>query len=76
MKDENKHTGIFILIFIIASIIGVLNRTGPLAGELRYLGFSVFTILCIVIAVIVRKSLWKVSLIAAYWLLFGVTVIV
>ncbi|QGQ45700.1 hypothetical protein [Metabacillus sediminilitoris] len=72
MNSSGKTTPIFVVIFIVSSILAILNNIRPLAGELRVIGFSVFTLLCLIIAVMFRKTAWKVIAIVAYWILFGV----
>jgi hypothetical protein len=49
----------------------MLNSAGPLEGQFRTVGFFLFTLLCLAIAIISRKSAWKVTGIAAYWVVFG-----
>lgn len=73
-SDQNKK--LFILFFIISVIILMLNSAGPFEGQFRTFGFSLFTLLCLAIAIISRKSAWKVIGIAAYWVVFGLVQIV
>ncbi|MBT2733504.1 hypothetical protein [Bacillus sp. ISL-7] len=70
----SKTTNFAIITFLIVSIfVLALNKVGPFQGQLRTLGFSVFTLLCICIGIIIRKSPWRVVGTIAYWLIFGLT---
>ncbi|MBY0148702.1 hypothetical protein [Neobacillus niacini] len=71
MKHSDKTKKWFILFFIVSVIILMLNSAGPLEGQFRTVGFFLFTLLCLAIAIISRKSAWKVTGIAAYWVVFG-----
>ncbi|MFP7296929.1 hypothetical protein [Neobacillus niacini] len=68
-SDNNKK--FFILFFIVSVIILMLNSAGPFEGQFRTVGFILFTLLCLAIAIISRKSAWKVIGITAYWVVFG-----
>jgi hypothetical protein len=68
-SDKNKK--FFILFFIVSVIILMLNSAGPFEGQFRTVGFILFTLLCFGIAIISRKSSWKVIGIAGYWVVFG-----
>ena len=70
----SKNINIAIFTFLIVStFVLALNNVGPFQGQLRMLGFSLFTLLCILIGIMIRKSPWKVAGTIAYWLIFGLT---
>jgi hypothetical protein len=70
----SKSTNFAIISFlIVATLVLSLNKVGPLQGQLRMLGFSLFTLLCICIGIMVRKSPWRLGGTITYWLIFGLT---
>ena len=71
MNRSGKNKKFFILFFIVSVIILMLNSAGPFEGQFRTVGFILFTLLCLAIAIISRKSTWKVIVIAAYWIVLG-----
>ncbi|OIK14262.1 hypothetical protein BIV60_12210 [Bacillus sp. MUM 116] len=76
MKYSKSTNFAIITFFIIATFVLALNKVGPFQGQLRMLGFSLFTLLCICIGIMNRKSPWRVVGTIAYWLIFGLTQII
>jgi hypothetical protein len=72
MKYSKKTKIVFTVFFILSAITLMLNTAGPLEGQLRIVGFSLFTLLCIGIGIISRKSPLRMVAVVAYWILFGV----
>ncbi|RHW43399.1 hypothetical protein D1B31_01685 [Neobacillus notoginsengisoli] len=69
LKKENNW--FFIPLALISILVLTLNRTGPLEGHLRPVGFILFIILCISLIVICRHSKWKIAVILLYFIFFG-----
>ncbi|ALC88903.1 hypothetical protein AM500_03125 [Bacillus sp. FJAT-18017] len=69
LKKENNW--FFVPLALISILVLTMNRTGPLEGHLRPVGFILFTILCISLIVICRHSKWKITGILLYFIFFG-----
>ncbi|KQL52499.1 hypothetical protein AN964_02390 [Heyndrickxia shackletonii] len=76
MKLSNSTTIAIITILIFSTFLHALNKFGPFEGQLRMVGFSLFTLLCVCIGIMVRKSPWRMVGTIAYWLIFGLTQII
>ncbi|MFB5089731.1 hypothetical protein PGC35_21575 [Psychrobacillus sp. PGGUH221] len=60
----------YIVIAIAAIIVVGLQKFGHL-GDLRMIGFIIFTIFCLGLGFVSRKSTGKIVVVIAYWLVIG-----
>ncbi|WP_121614193.1 hypothetical protein [Mesobacillus foraminis] len=67
---------IMIVIFMLGVIIIGLQNTAQYGEVLRVIGFILFTILCLLMAVENRKSKGKVIVVLFFWLILGVNQII
>ncbi len=67
-KDSNWF---FVHLTLFSILVLIMNRMGPLEGQLRTVGFILFTILCISIIKICRNSKWKIMGVLLYFIFFG-----
>jgi hypothetical protein len=67
---KSPYNKIYIPLTIIAIIVLILHKIGPLAGQLRLVGFALFTILCAVLFIENRRTKGK-ALAAIVYFLFG-----
>jgi hypothetical protein len=72
-----KSTKTFLMVlFMLGVIIIGLQNTTQYGETLRVIGFVLFTILCILIAVENRGSKGKVTVVVLFWLILGVNQII
>ncbi len=69
LKIDNNW--FFVPLALITILVLIMNRTGPLEGQLRPVGFLLFAILCISLTVICRHSKIKITGILLYFIFFG-----
>lgn len=72
MANLQRKNKIFIVITIFALLIIGLRSFTQYDEGLRIVGFSLFTLLCIGMAIINRSSKGKLLLIFLFWIFFGV----
>ncbi|MGD6858003.1 hypothetical protein ACQCVO_23485 [Bacillus infantis] len=67
---KSPYNKVYIPLTIIAILVLILHKIGPLAGQLRLIGFSLFTILCAALVIENRRTKGK-ALAAIVYFLFG-----
>jgi hypothetical protein len=67
---KSPYNKVYIPLTIIAIIVLILHKTGPLAGQLRLFGFALFTILCAALVIENRRTKGK-AVAAVVYFLFG-----
>ncbi|MCP1156810.1 hypothetical protein [Bacillus infantis] len=61
------YNKVYIPLTIIAIIVLILQKFGPLAGQLRLVGFTLFTILCAALVIENRRTKGKVFAAIVYF---------
>lgn len=61
------YNKVYIPLTIIAIIVLILQKFGPLAGQLRLVGFTLFTILCATLVIENRRTKGKVFAAIVYF---------
>ena len=72
---NSRYNRFYIPLTIISIIVLMLHKIGPLAGQLRLVGFALFTILCIALVIENRRSKGK-ALAAIFYFLFGLVILI
>ncbi|QIZ08961.1 hypothetical protein HFZ78_21525 [Priestia megaterium] len=72
MNKENKW--FYISLTIISTIVLILEKAGPFADKLRFVGFALFTIFCVAIIIENKNSKGKIFGAILYFL-FGLVVL-
>jgi hypothetical protein len=71
---NSRYNRFYITLTIISIIVLILHKIGPFAGQLRLVGFALFTMLCVALILGNRKSKGKV-LVAIFYFLFGLVIL-
>ena len=69
---DKKYKRFYVFLAITAFIVLFLHKIGPYEGQLRLVGFILFTILCIGLAVENKESKAKMIGVIIFFLVFGV----
>ncbi|PLR70688.1 hypothetical protein [Bacillus sp. UMB0728] len=67
---KSPYNKVYIPLTIIAIIVLILHKTGPLAGQLKLVGFTLFTMLCAVLVIENRRTKGR-AVAAIVYFLFG-----
>lgn len=70
-----RYNKFYIPLTIISIIVLMLHKIGPFAGQLRLVGFAIFTILCVALVLENRKSKGK-AFMAIFYFLFGLVILI
>ena len=77
-KDENidsSNSNLFYIVITIVALIVLGLQKFAYLEELRMVGLIIFTIFCLGIGLVVRKSTGKLLVVIAYWLVIGVALV-
>ncbi|MBT2641487.1 hypothetical protein J7I80_04565 [Bacillus sp. ISL-41] len=70
-----RYNRFYIPLAIFSIIVLILHKIGPFSGQLRLVGFALFTILCVALVTENRRSKGK-ALAAIFYFLFGLVILI
>jgi hypothetical protein len=72
---NSRYNRFYIPLAIISIIVLILHKIGSFAGQLRLVGFALFTILCVALVIENKRSKGK-ALAAIFYCLFGLAILI
>jgi hypothetical protein len=72
---NSRYNKFYIPLTIISIIVLMLHKIGPFAGQLRLVGFALFTVLCVALVFENWRSKGK-ALVAIFYFLFGLVIFI
>ena len=70
-----KYNWFYIPVTVLSIVLLLLEKTGPFVGKLRFLGFALFTLLCVALVVENKHSKGKILGAILYFLCGVVTLL-